>query len=670
MADDAIYGLSVVPLSRSKAGGSPIAKMAYRRGAVERDNAGVLHDYSRKGRNTVREFWQMVPPDAPAWAHEAGEMWRRVDRVEKRRDARFARDFQITLPRELNHTQQKAALEQFCAGLLRQGMVGTAAIHDYGEAVGKGKSPEAWGETNSLIETGKLPSFRRAEILAMKAAHDPRLEADHAVIERGGALRRYQPHAHIMVSERRLDFDGPEGFSRTKDRTWNDKSRLIGWREQWEQIENSVLEAAGSDLRADCRSRNARGLEGAAEPKLGHCPSTRRQEEFRAARETRRLYYERRQLDRAIATIEKGMQSGPGYTMAEKSPQAPAERFVPQWALKSVFGPAPCPWARCDGDGQVIFKIGSDKADKRRIYDRGDHLTTNHLDRDTAAALVKLARAKGWRRVDLTGTQAQQIALAQALAAEGIAIGKCESEAVRQVWHAARNQVAAGEKAARILALERELSWLKARRQAIEPEKRAAALEIVRDQAVCPRGAPTIHQLRRRRDDLEKAWHSAQSANTALAEAEGRSALWRITHQGQIKELRQQSAEADAAWQKAEPAWQGAETAVLAREKLITASKVKIDDRIGDVTDTLAELVPGQYESRADVAERQKAAEVEKTEKQKALVAQIEKIQRADHEVRRAALRREKITEAQAGQQKPRYSAEVAKLMQGPSPFG
>ena len=170
-----------------------MAKCAYRRGVVERDNAGFQHDYTRKGRSTVRESWQMIPDDAPAWARDSGEMWRRVDRVEKRKDARFARDFQITLPRELPHAQQKAALKQFCGQLLDLGMIGTAAVHDYGDAIGKIKKPEEWTKLRTLIDDRELPVFRRADIAAMQVARDPRLEADHVIIEKGSALRRYQP---------------------------------------------------------------------------------------------------------------------------------------------------------------------------------------------------------------------------------------------------------------------------------------------------------------------------------------------------------------------------------------------------------------------------------------------------------------------------------------------
>jgi hypothetical protein len=668
MGEEAIYGLSVVPLSRSKAGGSPVAKMAYRRGAIERDNAGVLHDYSRKGRNTVRESWQMLPADAPAWAHDAGEMWRRVDRIEKRKDARFARDFQITLPRQLTRAQQRAAINQFCGGLIDMGMVGTVGIHDYGEAVGKDKNPEEWAALSSMIEARQLPAYSRSEIAAMQKAGDPRLEADHAVIERGGALRRYQPHAHIMMSERRLDAAGPEGFAKVKDRSWNDKAKVIGWRQDWERIENQALEAAGSALRADHRSRKARGLDGAPEPKLGHCPSHQRRQEYQAAREIRRLFYERRQIDRAIAAIEKGMKAAPGCAMAEKSQQAAPEKFVPQWALKTIFADTPIKWARRDDD-QVIFKIGNERDDRRRIFDRGDHLTTNRLDRDTTGALVKLARAKGWTRVDLTGTEAQQIALARELAAAGIAIGKAESEAVRLAWQNTRRAAAEDEKGAQIQRLEKELAWLSAQRREVTPEKKAKALEIVRDIAICPPNAPTIHQLRRRRDDLEKTWQTAQAANSALAEAEGKPLVWRLMHGGKIADLRQQATDAYAAWTKVEPKWQAAEKAVLGREKAIAASKVKIDDRIGEVTDALAELVPDRYESPANAEARRDIERRDREEERKAQAEEIEKAQRALLQQRLRTIRQDQDTEARTAEQKPRYSAEVEKVMRGPSPF-
>ena len=58
------------------------------------------------------------------------------------------------------------------------------------------------------------------------------------------------PHAHILLTTRELNSDGFGG----KDRSWNSKELLSGWREQWAESANRALEGAGSVERIDHRT--------------------------------------------------------------------------------------------------------------------------------------------------------------------------------------------------------------------------------------------------------------------------------------------------------------------------------------------------------------------------------------------------------------------------------
>ena len=65
------------------------------------------------------------------------------------------------------------------------------------------------------------------------------------------------PHAHILLTTRELHSDGFGG----KDRSWNSKELLSGWREQWAESANRALEGAGSVERIDHRTLEAQRVE-------------------------------------------------------------------------------------------------------------------------------------------------------------------------------------------------------------------------------------------------------------------------------------------------------------------------------------------------------------------------------------------------------------------------
>ena len=65
------------------------------------------------------------------------------------------------------------------------------------------------------------------------------------------------PHAHILLTTRELNRDGFGG----KDRNWNSKELLSGWREQWAESANRALDRAGRAERIDHRTLAAQRVE-------------------------------------------------------------------------------------------------------------------------------------------------------------------------------------------------------------------------------------------------------------------------------------------------------------------------------------------------------------------------------------------------------------------------
>jgi ATP-dependent exoDNAse (exonuclease V) alpha subunit len=226
---------------------SAIAAAAYRSGQRLYDSSqGRWFEFDKPD---VEHTEILAPAGSPSWVFDRQTLWNRVERAEKRQDAQLAREVEITLPRELSHGQQVVVVrgfvqEQFVA----KGMVADIAIH---RPIG-------------------------SDGLA-------------------------QPHAHVLLTLRRLDDTSPTGFSSLKERDWNerediaravaearkrfndtgrpeDKAALDAaealrnvnvWRAQWAAYANRALDEAGSTARIDHRTLEAQGIFRLPLPNLG-----------------------------------------------------------------------------------------------------------------------------------------------------------------------------------------------------------------------------------------------------------------------------------------------------------------------------------------------------------------------------------------------------------------
>ena len=255
--DLAIYHLRLKVVSRSLGRAAPpggatrrsvVARAAYRSGDRLYDNAqGKWYDYGQKGQIVHTEI--LAPDGAPSWVFDRQTLWNVVERAEKRFDAQLAREVEITLPRELDLGQQVELVQSFVRDrFVSEGMVADMAIHCPPAADGK-----------------------------------------------------EQPHAHVLLTMRRLDATTVTGFSAKKERDWNeredvaravaearkryndtelpaDKAALDAteamrqvniWRKGWADAANEALDRAGSSARIDHRTLEAQGIERRPQPNLG-----------------------------------------------------------------------------------------------------------------------------------------------------------------------------------------------------------------------------------------------------------------------------------------------------------------------------------------------------------------------------------------------------------------
>lgn len=227
----AIYHFSGTPISRSK-GQSSVASSAYRSASrLYDERLDKVFDYTKKQGVVYQEV--LLPDNAPAWMADREKLWNNVEAVEKRKDSQLAREFNISLPKELTREQNIAlAREYINEHFVSQGMIADFAVHE------------------DKSKDGEL-----------------------------------QPHAHVMLSMREVSQDG---FGQ-KAREWNDKNNIYVWREGWAESANKHLAMHGHDIRIDHRSLKEQGIDLEPQYKIGAAQSkgelARAEDHVRIARE-------------------------------------------------------------------------------------------------------------------------------------------------------------------------------------------------------------------------------------------------------------------------------------------------------------------------------------------------------------------------------------------------
>jgi ATP-dependent exoDNAse (exonuclease V) alpha subunit len=199
----AIYHLRATMISRS-AGRSATAAAAYRSAELIVDQrTGLAFDY--RARGGVDHVETLAPADAPSWVQDRAALWNAVELAETRKNSQVAREVRVALPCELDAPQRLQLVRDFCR--------------------------------REFVDRG---------IVADIALHAPGREGDER-----------NHHAHILLTTREI---GPEGFT-TKNRDWNAKELLEGWREAWARDTNHALERCGAETRVDHRTLEVQRVE-------------------------------------------------------------------------------------------------------------------------------------------------------------------------------------------------------------------------------------------------------------------------------------------------------------------------------------------------------------------------------------------------------------------------
>jgi len=214
----ATYHFHISSVGRS-AGRRATAAAAYRAGERIRDErTGVLYNHSR--RNDVVHTEIFLPSHlggaADVWAGSREKLWNTAERAEKRSDSRVAREYQVSLPHELNRAQQ--------IGLAR-------------------------ALSRELAE--------RYKVAVDLAVHLPRPDGDS---------RNF--HAHLLTTTREVKPQGlgsksgldMQASERRKRELSTHREEYHTLRERWATLTNAALREANIDARVDHRSVAERGI--------------------------------------------------------------------------------------------------------------------------------------------------------------------------------------------------------------------------------------------------------------------------------------------------------------------------------------------------------------------------------------------------------------------------
>ena len=221
MADSFHFSVNII--SRGK-GKSAVASAAYISGEkIKNEWDGVTHDYTKKQGVISKEIF--LPDHAPKEYKDRKTLWNSVELFEKNSNAQLARNFIISLPKELSIEENKKMLEEYIqTNFVKEGMIVDLAIHD--------ESREGNQNIHAHIMTIVRP------------------------INEDGTWGQKSKKEYILdeKGEKVLNKNGKPKTRKVELTTWNDKGNVEKWRENFSDLCNEYLAKNKIEKRVDHRS--------------------------------------------------------------------------------------------------------------------------------------------------------------------------------------------------------------------------------------------------------------------------------------------------------------------------------------------------------------------------------------------------------------------------------
>ncbi|HFH7403994.1 TPA: MobQ family relaxase [Streptococcus agalactiae] len=227
MADSFHFSVNII--SRGK-GKSAVASAAYISGEkIKNEWDGVTHDYTKKQGVISKEIF--LPDHAPKEYKDRKTLWNSVELFEKNSNAQLARNFIISLPKELSIEENKKMIEEYVQNnFVKEGMIVDLAIHD--------ESREGNQNIHAHIMTIVRP------------------------INEDGTWGQKSKKEYILdeKGEKILNKNGKPKTRKIELTTWNDKGNVEKWRENFSDLCNEYLVKNKIEKRVDHRSFKRQGI--------------------------------------------------------------------------------------------------------------------------------------------------------------------------------------------------------------------------------------------------------------------------------------------------------------------------------------------------------------------------------------------------------------------------
>ena len=270
----AIYHLEAKVVSRGN-GRSAVAASAYLScSKMLNDYDGVQHDFTRK----KGLIWQDVflPEFAPPEWKDRSVLWNAVEKNEKTKDSRLAREFVPALPIELTPAQWQELLTDFIQNnFVADGMCADVAVHD---PYLPGHNPHAhiMVTVRPLDEKGHWQYKTEKEYLCVRNGEKRGFTAAEFKAAQADGWKKQYPYKvgrkKVYLPPSKAEKHGYERVSKYPKSTkygrqnpiserWNSEEQLVQWRKAWADAANRYLERYGHEERIDHRSHAERGLD-------------------------------------------------------------------------------------------------------------------------------------------------------------------------------------------------------------------------------------------------------------------------------------------------------------------------------------------------------------------------------------------------------------------------
>lgn len=228
MANSFHFSISMISRGKSKSAVASAAYISCEKITNEWD--GVTHDYHNKKGLLHSEIF--LPENIPINLKDRATLWNIVELNEKASNAQLARNFIISLPKELSFEENKKLITDFIQeNFVSKGMIVDLAIHD--------ESNEGNNNIHAHIMTTLRPINEKGQWQAKS-------KKEYILDDYGNKI---------------LNKNGKPKTRKVELTDWNDRGNAEKWRESFATLCNQYLEKNNFEKRVDHRSFERQGVE-------------------------------------------------------------------------------------------------------------------------------------------------------------------------------------------------------------------------------------------------------------------------------------------------------------------------------------------------------------------------------------------------------------------------